>query len=278
MRCLTCGVDNPLEARFCYNCGAPMPVPLATGDLVPRELGGLIEYTFEVYRSRFGAFFAIALIAQVIPLASTLLPISDLTSWPSIVLSVASIAFGVVAQGATAIAVADWRLGREIGAGWCYRRALNRVGPLLGSAAVVAGALALSALLAWAVVGIFLFVYLLVAWFFCFQAVMLEGKDTLQALGRSRELVRGNWLRVFGIGAAYVITLMCIGILALIPVSVAAALSPIAASALASLTSGAIMPVLYIGSTLVYMDLRIRREGHNLEAMASELEVRPSLY
>ncbi len=275
MRCLTCGVDNPLEARFCYICGAPIPVPLAAGDLVPRELGALIDYTFEVYRSRFGAFFAIALIAQAIPLARTLLPASNIASW---LLYVASAVVGVMALGATILAVADWHLGREIGVGWCYRRALGRARPLLGSALVVAIALALSAFLVWLIVGLFLFPYLFVIWFFCFHAVMLEGSDILPALGRSRELVRGNWLRVFGIGAAYLIMLVCIAILTLIPVSVVAALSPIAASALAALAGGAITPILYIGSTLVYMDLRIRREGYTLEVMASEMEVRPSPY
>ena len=45
-------------------------------------------------------------------------------------------------------------------------------------------------------------IWLAVVLYFASQAVVAEGRPPIEALRRSRELVRGQWWRVFGIGSS----------------------------------------------------------------------------
>ena len=95
---------------------------------------------------------------------------------------------------------------------------------------------------------------------------MIEGKGSIAALGRSMELVRGSWWRVFGIGVVFALILLAtskvvseLGDIILIGLIV-----PAVATVL-------VLPILLIGRTLVYLDLRVRKEGYTLDALASEV-------
>ena len=204
MRCPACGTWNPPVADFCSGCGASMGSGAyrqpgwATGSVAPRLLGDLLGDTFRVYGSRFEVFFLIALVPQIPTFIGTLI---SMPAAFSIILSLVGLVIGVVATGATAFAVAGQYLQRPMSVGDCYGRAWGRVVSLVGSSIVFFIALAISVLLVVIVIGIPLFFYVLVRWFFYAPAVILEGKKgPLESLRRSRELVRGSWWRVFGIG------------------------------------------------------------------------------
>ena len=281
--CTSCGSENESAAQFCGQCGSNLRpsatygdpsgggVPYAggvrvTGGVISRDLGELISETFKVYGGNFRGFFLIALLAQVPTLLLQLSPVTAL----SLVFVLAAITLQILAEGAIVFAVASQNLGREISVGECYRRAVGRFSSLLLAVIVFFLALSFSALLMLIIIGIPLLFYLLVSLFFYPQAILLEGKGPLQALGRSRELVRGSWWRVFGIGITFVILLLILNIAVIIPASISGFSSSTAAAILSTIGGSVVMPIGYIGATLVYFDLRIRKEVYTPETMAFE--------
>lgn len=104
--------------------------------------------------------------------------------------------------------------------------------------------------------------YLGVRWIFVLQAALLEGLGPTGALSRSSTLVKRNWWRVLGIMlVVFLITAAVSAILGIMPV-VGGIIGGIIAT-----------PIGTIGSILLYYDLRVRKEGYTVEALASELRI-----
>ncbi len=283
--CAACGSENSADATACIRCGTPTHGPVSpppqpphlrregfpertAGDLRPRDLGELLNETFHIYGRNFGLFFRIALISQVPVFIGSLLPGIAANT----VFLVIGIVVYIIAAGAAAVAVAFHYLGKQARLSECYGRAVNVAMSLVGCAIVVLIALAVSVVLGVIVVGIVLFFYLLVAWYFYVPTVVFEGRrGPLQPLARSRALVKGSWWRVFGIGVVYFVILAILGLVASIPGSIAQAANAEAGSVLFAVGGAIVAPVGYIGATVVYIDLRVRKEGYTLEAMAREV-------
>ena len=118
------------------------------------------------------------------------------------------------------------------------------------------------------IIGIPIVVFILVAWFFYVQAVMIEGKRPIPALSRSWDLVRGNWMRVFGIGVVY----FSITIVAAFAVSLPGlAFSGAAGNLFTTAGSAIVAPFSYVGAVVVYLDLRARKEGYDVDSLAGEM-------
>ena len=177
----------------------------------------------------------------------------------------------ILAGGASVSAVVDQHLGRPIDVWGCYKRAWNRVLSLVVVFLVVSLALSGSAILMIIIVGIPLFFWLLVVWFYATEAIIIEGEDPISALGRSYGLVKGTWWRVFGIGVVFVLVLITLSIVGGIPALVVASINPVTGALLSAVVSSLILPVFLIGRTLVYFDLRARKERYTLEVLASEV-------
>src|SRR5581483_4007169 len=104
-----------------------------------------------------------------------------------------------------------------------------------------------------------------------------KGKSVGEAFGRSSELVNGSWWRVFGIALVFILIVgiivsVVVGILvgALVVGSVAGV---VIATAVAPAIVGILVePVQYIAMTLLYFDLRIRKEGFDLQTLADTLD------
>lgn len=289
-RCSSCGTENPSDAAFYGSCGVRMGPQPGTGDdpggavaqrpglsaspLIPRDLGELLSETFRVYGASFRAFYTIALIAQI-PLAigqillesgsTAAIVIGVLFLLPGIVLS-------ILAVGATSFAVATHYLGGQVRVGTCYGRASGSVLSLVGTTILFFVAVAISALLSIILIGIPLLLYLLVSWYFFAQVIMIEGTaGPREAVGRSGRLVRGTWWRVFGLGIVFVIVAGILGSMSSIPGAIASIFSSEAETVLNAIFLSAVLPMGYIGATLVYLDLRVRKEAYTLETMASEV-------
>ena len=84
------------------------------------------------------------------------------------------------------------------------------------------------------------------------------------ALSRSSALVKGNWWRVLGI-------VLVLGIMAGI-ISGILGIIRIVGSAIGAILS---MPITIVGATLLYYDLRLKKEGYNLGVMAGEIGTSP---
>lgn len=138
--------------------------------------------------------------------------------------------------------------------------------------------------------------YFTIAWIFCGFAVLIEGKSVRTALKRSRQLVKNTWWRVCGITlAVFFLGLAMFVILVLSwdtllwftdvgevdsPVEIVQQLvsfdeptesSNLRSNPLGTLIAAAfralVLPIMVIGSMLLYFDLRVRKEAFDLEMM-----------
>ena len=188
-------------------------------------------------------------------------------------------------------------LGREVTSGAAFQQAARRFWSYLGSGLLWllgAGGLCLT------VIGIPFGIYFGVRWTLYSQPVLLEESKAWNALGRSTELVKGSWWRVLGIVTAiylisgmitiilyisteFILTLAGIvkteggtGLLdslrrMFIPTLdeagwVTYAVQRFVALLIATLT----MPIALIGSTLLYFDLRVRKEAFDIEMQVTD--------
>ena len=276
MTCSHCGGDNPPDTLFCRQCGRPLarsiepsayrPFERQAAELAPRDVGQLVSETINIYQRDFRAFLFIASVPQVPLLLSVVTPF-----WLSVLLSLIGAAIYFLANGAIIHAVSQWYLVREIDVGKCVDRVLEKPATILITYILVSLALIGAGLLSAFIIGIPIFFYLLVSWFFAGQAIMLEDKGPIDALERSRALVTGTWWRVFGIGVVFVLVVLG-AVLATTVVLILVSLgSTPLAIILQAIAHAMIFPIVPIGATLVYLDLRVRKENYTLDAFRAEV-------
>ncbi len=292
--CTNCGNENPGHATTCANCGAmiqaspgpetPPPPPMrgiaypgageAPGGFAPRDLGELVSETFRVYKTGFSTFFLIALIAQIPTLIFTLV-VGDIFSLSRPLLVVMFFVQGLISllsQGATITAVAHQYLGREVSVGESYRRALYVALSLISSYIVFFIVVGICAFLSGFIIGIPL-LFLVLVYLFCYvQAIVIENRrGPIEPLRRSYGLVKDSWWRVFGIGIVYVIIFAVLYMAAGIPGFIIGIFNETASVIVITISGSLVLPVAFIGTTLVYLDLRIRKEGYTLEMLEAEV-------
>ena len=298
MSCVACGGSNPHEARFCVTCGVPTgsqgdPGPdEAEGrrELAPMELGDFLEESLAIFRGNFKPFILISLVAHVPVLVLTLLTAGDVQSAEPVeavevaealaelgailigTLIVAFVAgyFNTVISAASVMAVGQYYTEGLIDVGRCLRRAWYRIASLSIAYVVFALAMAGAGFLIFLLIGIPLFFYLLVVWFFFVECIMLERKRPMDSLWRSRDLVQGNFWRVFLIGFVYTLLAVAVTLVAGLADLLLSQVSPFLSSAFLVAVSALITPFLWIGRTLVYYDLRVRKEQYSMDDLAAD--------
>jgi hypothetical protein len=144
-----------------------------------------------------------------------------------------------------------------------------------------------------AAIGILAVIYLGITWAFILQTASLEHCGATDAMSRSAALVKKNWWRVLGIVLLFGIILWAIVTILLIPLIIIAAASAITGAIPEAtpelptwllICAMAIMLIAYIiatpifttGETLLYFDLRVRKEQYSLDGLSHELEL-PSM-
>ena len=128
------------------------------------------------------------------------------------------------------------------------------------------------------IAAVILLAWLGVRWTLAYAALMAERVNPWRALGRSFELVRGSWWRTVGIlllvgilvsTIQFAVGALFTGVAALVPGlndDVRAAAVTVT-SALVSALVGVISP---IAVTMLYLDLRVRKEGVDLDQLARQ--------
>lgn len=271
--------------------------------LRPLSLTEILDATFSVYRRDVGRFALIAGLVQV-PLAilmALLVAVAGIRAIASpadfeepsaeligavvggtLLVVVISVLANVLMSAALVRAADDGYLGRAIAVGQSYSDALGRLGAALGTTIVVGVLLVLMTIV---VVGIPFAIYFGVCWAFILQVVMIERLGGFGAARRSRALVRGTWWRVLGI-------LVVIGLMVSILSGVAslilggivgglfglagsgpdAAIGSIVANQIASaVVASFATPLSLIATTILYYDLRVRKEGFDLQLRTQAL-------
>jgi hypothetical protein len=249
--------------------------------LRPLTAGEILDTSFSLYRRHFPALATVALVCTGLPLILRLFleagggMLSNLTL---AFLYGLSLVLNLIATGATVFIVSESYLGRPISA----REALNRATPYIGRILVC------SLLMAFVIgVGfVFLFIpgiVLAVGLALAIPTVVLEPRSPSAALSRSWELTRGSRWRIFGLGLTllvllYIPVVAVTGLVAVILPQAAgerfgpASLSTISAIAIGGVVQMFIYPLFYCVLTVTYYDLRVRKEGFDLELLASALQ------
>jgi hypothetical protein len=152
---------------------------------------------------------------------------------------------------------------------------LGILGPTLGGSTTVASLAALGSLCACIgfIPAVAVFAFLNVKWAFTSQTIMLENQNSTGAMRRSWNLVRGSFWRLFICFSAVVLFLYTVFYFPALPFQfltfVILPFSPLAYSVvnilLSSLIQALLLPLGIATLTLLYYDLRIRREGLDLE-------------
>jgi hypothetical protein len=255
-----------------------------------RNIGDILGDTFRIYGRHFWKLLAITAIVLgvlgvietvagfgLLNLAMTWWWTSGLPGWliaVPIILIVANFVGRIFMGGALIHAVSEQYLRQGISIHQAYSFAWRRLGAMIGAGLLallaIGGINAISALVAafswigWilVVVCVCASIYLGICWVFIFPVALLEGLGPIAALSRSYSLVKNSWWRVLGITLVVSLIFGAISvILGMIPV-----VGTIIGSVLAA-------PIFIIANTLLYYDLRVRKEKYTLKALSSELHI-----
>ena len=261
------------------------------GILGPRSLLDILVETFKIYKRNPVRLLAIVAIVEIglgfmwsIPDFSGLRPSTPEGGTASlthlipigIMLVVASIMGLSLMQGALIHAISEQYLRQSINIGRAFRFAWERLAALAGAMILVlfatTGILVVSIGFTVSIspdvgyifiaAGFCVGLYLMVRWSFILQVALLERLGPLAAMSRSSALVKRNWWRVMNM--TIIIGIITVGI------SIILGTVPTIGPTLGSILS---TPIFTIGITLLYYDLRVRKEEYNLDLLAAELHM-----
>ena len=279
-------------------------------DLRPRIVRDILDDAFDLYREKFALLAGVSAVAYVPAMIAAMAiligPFADFVKSASksgtnssdasfaiflqfIGISVLVFPLLAIAQimqtGATCIVVEDRFTGRTTTIGSAWRRMLQRIGPLIG-VALIAGVFAL--VLGAIINGIGAYLSLTMT-LYAAQIVVLEGQGVGASLRRSWSLASQG----FGKSLGFVLLTNIIGfflwvglyalIIGLIGLAASGQDAPSSTESGGEATLFAltlcimgisillVAPINGIGATLLYYDLRVRREGMDIAAAAEEM-------
>ena len=266
-------------------------------NLRPLGIGEILDSALRIYRSRFGALVTVVAFV-VVPLHALqlLFQISQPTTHivrsqgfryqssgptPGIALALlivtvlVSLLTTTLAQAASMRIVADQYLGTKTSWWVSLRDALRQFRSLLWVAILVGVSWVVGGLLC-VLPGVFAYVLFSVS----IPALLMEGCKGRRALGRSRTLVMGRWWPTFA-------TLIVIVLLAFVITSLASALVGgttiftrsvttstgvrVMQAAITTLVNVFTTPMTAAVATVIYFDLRVRKEGFDIALMSQRL-------
>jgi len=182
-----------------------------------------------------------------------------------------------IAAGLVFRAVSTIYLGGQPSVGESARAAFSRAGTLVMTALVVTIG-TLIGLVLLVLPGIWFAVTCAVA----VPAVMMEGRGAFEAIGRSQELVRGRWWATFG---AFLVAYLLLAVVEFVLGLILGAallgghhsLTALGVELVVVFLVAQLITIPFIGSviTVIYFDLRVRKEGLDVEHHAREVGLLP---
>ncbi len=296
--------------EFCGSCGArlaagyapPVGVAEMPRGLRAMGLGDMFDEAIKLYRQNFRTFIAIAAVLQIPLVVFGLLQLAilgpaslsdilvtgriqaqtGLTGFWLIsngVLQILNLLAFLVIQAALASAISERYMGRQVNWRNAYQVAWRCFWRVLWSTFLATVAMIL---LSVTVIGIPFAILFGIRWTLITQTIVLEGQGVRSSLSRSSKLVKGTWWRVLGVLmvagiAQYMVAGIPSGIIGGILGVMGAMAFPglllvftIVAGAIGSGIQILATPLLPTIVTLLYYDLRIRKEGYDREVMAGQ--------
>jgi len=211
--------------------------------------GKIYAEAWDLYKRFWKHFIPIALVVFLVVAALSLI-LAVLLGWVGLILAaLLSIAGTFWLQGAIAEAVADVRDGRvDLSIGDTLKKVSPKLARLIGAGLLAALGITLGLILL-IVPGLILLTW----WCLIAPVVVIERPGVGAAFGRSRELVRGNGWRVFGV---IVVLFLIQGLLNQIITAIFGG-DTFAGALIAGLISSALVaPLTGIAAAVVYLELR----------------------
>ena len=253
----------------------------------PRSVSELVDAAFQVLRRGYAQFLVIMGIAYVPWLVVSMIVTRSILAAAgqdptalarnfstTMLLGLGAMVWFSVIDGALTLAASESYLGRPVDVGGALGRAFGRALPLVVTSVVRTLLTA---------IGFMLFIFPAFWAFATFFAspivVMLERRGAFGALGRSSELTRGEkwhvlktlllvWVIYFVLSLGLNLVMASIfGSIATGQTTLGLMATQIAAAVYTILA----YPLISVVQTLLYYDLRIRKEGYDIELMANEL-------
>ncbi|MHB8508178.1 MAG: hypothetical protein ACYDGR_05940 [Candidatus Dormibacteria bacterium] len=125
-------------------------------------------------------------------------------------------------------------------------------------------------------------IYFVTRWSLRYQVLFLEDAGVTDSFHRSSTLVRGSWWRVFGILFLVGILVALLGSVVGLVAGFLGAVAPadyrrLVSALLGTLATSVVLPLPALVSTLLYLDLRVRKEQLDLQVMAGQSGAPPPL-
>lgn len=190
----------------------------------------------------------------------------------TVFIAVTGVLIGLLSTAACVKAVSDVYLGGKADLRSSLRFAVGRAGSLLWLEMLVFLGLLVGFILL-IVPGIWLYA----AWSVATPVLLIEGVKGRRALGRSRGLVRGRWWPTAGVLLVAEVMISLIGgaiqalLFAIVGNGGSTVVAVIALTVTASIAAIVTRPFQAAVTTVLYYDLRVRREGFDVELLAAQL-------
>lgn len=242
-------------------------------------IGALLDRAFRLYANNFSLLLGITAVAYVPLYALMLLIQSSLTGGVSVTASLSALVAQVIfiilwasialpiSTGAATFAISERYLGNPVNSADALQRALKNLWTM-SIAQLSAGARIM--------IGFILLIVPGILWSLSYAliipAVMVEGLKAGPSLKRSADLAKGHRGKVFAI--MVVINLLVVllssgvGSIAKLFLTVESTGGAIFANAIDSLMTILLTPLGIVANILLYYDLRIRKEGFDLEMLS----------
>lgn len=235
--------------------------------LRPRKATEIVDAAIEVYRRNPLQFILLTAVVHVPWLILQIMFVGDVTSMEAVVRSsligVGTLITYFVMSGLIVYMASELYLGREIDAFETVRRMWRRLPAVFLASVMKSVAIAIGLLF-------FLFpaVYISAEYFAVIPVVVLEGRGPYSAFGRSRTLSRDTKTHILSALGLVVL----IRFVVQISVAIVVTLIPMIAlrHVAVAVASILIYPLIGIAEALIYYDVRIRKEGFDIEMMASQ--------
>jgi tetratricopeptide (TPR) repeat protein len=254
----------------------------------PLNFKAHLTETFKIYRNNFSSLLTIVVIGEgpflLLGSISGKIESTTLLIVVSLIALCCLILAGPLMIGALIHAVSAQYIRQTISIGRSYNYAWKRLSTLIGSTLLAILAFVAIVILLFGLFRVisfftgqktsgylplilfFLINYFLVSWSFIWEAALLEGLSSKAAVSRSFALVKGNWWRIWGM----------LFVLSIIISPINAILGQI--PGIGQIIGGILTtPFFVVGHILLYYDLRLRKEGYNVETLAGELNIKPDL-
>ena len=256
-------------------------------DLRPLSVGEILDRTFTLFRRHFLLWVGIMAFPQLVAMCFDLarmflaspggghrsgLGSSSVAILLSILVLLVTYIAGLFAQGATFLAVSDLYLNRPVSVSDCLRRAWSEIATVFG-VGLLNGLAVLAGVIALIIPGVYILCRLIVS----VPAALVEQRGPSDALSRSWRLTRGNAGRAFVVFLLYVFIVMAAAMMVQLPFTIVALAYRHNFALLQTWTAIArvgttivnivITPILLIATSIFYFDLRVRKEGFDLQMM-----------